>query len=157
VGDQQAREAVAVQRREREHDAERARDAEDDRPVHALFGREIRAAFAFEPGKPEEDRAGKPRDGQQLQEPDQQVTPEYVTPYNSSRLNLRSALRLPERRPGATIAAIGLLFVLAYGAALVALAKPGGRIVMGDALGHYVQLRSIVFDHDLQFRNEYAR
>jgi len=55
------------------------------------------------------------------------------------------------------VAAIGCLFVMAYAAALVGLAKPGGRIVMGDALGHYVHLRSAVFDRDLQFRNDYAR
>jgi hypothetical protein len=63
----------------------------------------------------------------------------------------------PERHPGGVIAAIGLLFALAYGASLVLLPKPDGRIVVGDALHHYVQLRSIVFDGDLHFRNEYMR
>jgi hypothetical protein len=62
----------------------------------------------------------------------------------------------PAAHPGATIAAIGLLFLLAYGASLVALPKPDGRIVIGDALHHYVQLRSAVFDRDLHFRNEYV-
>jgi hypothetical protein len=56
-----------------------------------------------------------------------------------------------------TIVALGLIFLLAYGASLVWLAKPGGRIVFGDALHHYVQLRSIVFDRDLRFTNEYLR
>jgi hypothetical protein len=63
---------------------------------------------------------------------------------------------LPDRRPGATIAAIGLSFVLAYGASLVLLPKPNGQIVLGDAIEHYVQLRSVVFDGDLQFLNDYA-
>jgi hypothetical protein len=66
-------------------------------------------------------------------------------------------LRLAEDHPGATIASIGLLFALAYGASLIWLAKPGGRLVFGDALHHYVQLRSAVFDHDLRFTNEYVR
>jgi hypothetical protein len=66
-------------------------------------------------------------------------------------------LTLPERRPGATLAGIGLVFVLAYASSLVLLPKPGGRIVMGDAVHHYVQLRSMVFDRDLHFQNEYVR
>lgn len=70
---------------------------------------------------------------------------------------MRRLLGYPERRPGATIAAIGLLFALAYGASLVALPKRDGRIVVGDAVHHYVQLRSAVFDGDLHFRNEYVR
>ena len=63
----------------------------------------------------------------------------------------------PERAPGSVIAAITLLFACAYGASLVWLAKPDGRIVLGDALHHYVQLRSAVFDRDLKFTNEYLR
>jgi hypothetical protein len=63
---------------------------------------------------------------------------------------------VPDRRPGATIAAIGLAFMLAYGTSLVLLPKPNGQIVLGDALEHYVQLRSAVFDGDLQFQNDYA-
>lgn len=64
---------------------------------------------------------------------------------------------MPERHPLAVLIAIGVLFAAAYGSSLVLLRKPGGQIVVGDALGHYVQLRSIVFDRDLQFKNEYAR
>jgi len=70
---------------------------------------------------------------------------------------VRRWLTAPERHPGRTIAGIGVLFAIAFGASLVYLPKPGGRIVLGDALHHYVQLRSAVFDHDLQFRNEYVR
>ena len=61
-----------------------------------------------------------------------------------------------ERHPGRTIAAIGVLFALAYAASLVLLAKPNGQIVLGDAVEHYVQLRSVIFDGDLQFVNDYA-
>src|SRR5687768_15625323 len=66
-------------------------------------------------------------------------------------------LTWPERWPGRTIAAIGLLFALTYGASLVVLAKPSGRVVMGDAVHYYVYLRSAVFDGDLDFENEYVR
>lgn len=64
---------------------------------------------------------------------------------------------LPERHPGRVITAIGLLFVFAYTASLIVRPKPDGRIVIGDALHHYVQLRSAVFDGDLHFRNDYIR
>ena len=66
-------------------------------------------------------------------------------------------LSLPERFPGRIIAAIGLLFALTYGASLVVLAKPSGRVVIGDAVHYYVYLRSAVFDGDLHFKNEYVR
>jgi hypothetical protein len=62
-----------------------------------------------------------------------------------------------ERRTGAVVAAIAAVFVTAYAASLVLLPKPDGRVVIGDALHHYVQLRSAVFDGDLHFRNEYIR
>ena len=66
-------------------------------------------------------------------------------------------LEWPERHPGRLIAAIAVLFAVAYGASLVLRPKPDGRIVMGDALHHYVQVRSAIFDRDLHFRNEYVR
>ena len=66
-------------------------------------------------------------------------------------------LTVPEKHPGRTILVIGLLFTAAYGASLVLLPKRDGRIVIGDALHHYVQLRSAVFDGDLHFRNDYVR
>ena len=66
-------------------------------------------------------------------------------------------LTLPERRPGLVIALIGCLFAVAYASSLVLRPKPDGRVVTGDALHHYVQLRSIVFDQDVHFRNEYIR
>lgn len=70
---------------------------------------------------------------------------------------VRPLLALPERYPAAIITGIGVFFALAYATGIVAFAKPDRRIVIGDALGHYVQLRSAVFDRDLRFRNDYAR
>lgn len=69
---------------------------------------------------------------------------------------VRPLLALIERYPAATLAGIGVLLAVAYSAGIVLLAKPDRRIVVGDALGHYVHLRSVVFDGDLHFRNDYA-
>jgi hypothetical protein len=66
-------------------------------------------------------------------------------------------LTIPERHPTAVIVLIGVLFGAAYASSLVLRPKPDGRILIGDALHHYVQLRSAVFDRDLHFRNEYVR
>lgn len=66
-------------------------------------------------------------------------------------------LEVPERRPGRCIGAIGLLFAVAYALSLILIPKADGRMLIGDALHHYVQLRSIVFDRDLHFQNEYMR
>lgn len=63
---------------------------------------------------------------------------------------------LPERSPGRTILLIGLLLAVAYSASLLVLQKPTPRFVVGDALHYYVYLRSLVYDGDLQFRNDYA-
>lgn len=45
--------------------------------------------------------------------------------------------------------------LVAYLGAMFLWPKPGGRVVFGDATHHFVQLRSLVFDGDLDFRNEY--
>ena len=59
-------------------------------------------------------------------------------------------------RPGpSALVAIGVIFTAMYAASLIWLPKAGGRIIVGDATHHYVQLRSAVFDRDLHFRNEY--
>jgi hypothetical protein len=55
------------------------------------------------------------------------------------------------------IALLGVMMLAAYIAAVLLFPKPDGRIVFGDATHHFVQLRSIVFDHDLRFRDEYVR
>ena len=60
-------------------------------------------------------------------------------------------------RTGLIVVAVAVLFAAAYSTSLVVNPKPDGRIVIGDALHHYVQLRSAVFDRDLHFRNEYVR
>jgi hypothetical protein len=70
---------------------------------------------------------------------------------------IRAWVNRIERTPGATIALIGAVFACAYGASLVFFPKPNGRIVIGDAVHYYVYLRSLIFDGDLQFHNEYVR
>ena len=77
-----------------------------------------------------------------------------LRPTDSERGGWLTAL---ERHPGRCIAALALLFSTAYVLSLVFLPKRDGRILIGDALHHYVQLRSAVFDRDLHFRNEYVR
>lgn len=60
-------------------------------------------------------------------------------------------------RTGSLIAVIGAVMLLAYVVATLAFPKAGGRIIVGDATHHYVQLRSLVFDRDLSFKNDYMR
>src|SRR5688572_5426152 len=62
-----------------------------------------------------------------------------------------------ERHVGTAIVALACVFTAAYLTSLAIFPKPRGRVVVGDALHHYVQLRSAVFDRDLHFRNEYIR
>jgi hypothetical protein len=69
---------------------------------------------------------------------------------------LRAAFRSLDRMDLA-ILSIGAALLAAYLSATSIFAKPSGRVVFGDATHHFVQLRSMVFDHDLQFRNEYTR
>lgn len=60
-----------------------------------------------------------------------------------------------ERHPGRTFAAIGVLFAVLYVAALAA--QPNRqRYVDGDAIQYYAYLRSLVFDRDLDFSNDYV-
>jgi hypothetical protein len=60
-------------------------------------------------------------------------------------------------RTGSAIAALGAVILTAYVASILIFPKPGGRVVFGDAIHHFVQLRSIAFDRDLDFKNEYFR
>jgi hypothetical protein len=62
-----------------------------------------------------------------------------------------------ERHAGLAIVSLACLFSTAYLTSLVLFPKADGRVVVGDALHHYVQLRSAVFDRDLHFKNEYVR
>ncbi len=58
--------------------------------------------------------------------------------------------------PARTIVACGLALLVTHLAAMVLLAKPTGRVIFGDATHHFVQLRSVVYDGDLHFTNDYA-
>jgi hypothetical protein len=64
---------------------------------------------------------------------------------------------MPERAPGRLILATGAACAALYLAATLGFPRPGGRIIAGDAVHHFVYLRSLVFDHDLRFQNEYIR
>jgi hypothetical protein len=74
----------------------------------------------------------------------------------SDGIPARSAawVKWPARAPATAILLIGGAFLLLYTASLIWLPKPDGRIVVGDAVQYYVQLRSAVFDRDLAFHNE---
>jgi hypothetical protein len=61
------------------------------------------------------------------------------------------------RRAGAIVTALTALMIAAYVGAALIFPKPDRRVLFGDAVHHFVQLRSLVFDHDLDFRNEYVR
>lgn len=61
-----------------------------------------------------------------------------------------------ERHPGATFAILGMLALAAYLVALIFFPRPHGRILDGDAIQYYAYLRSVLFDGDLDFRNDYA-
>jgi hypothetical protein len=52
---------------------------------------------------------------------------------------------------------IGATLLVAHLVAAELLRKPSGRVVFGDATHHFVQLRSMVFDRDLHFENDYKR
>lgn len=69
----------------------------------------------------------------------------------ADRLSLALTARMP-----ATIAALGLLMLAAYLCSVLVFPKRDGRVVLGDATHYYVQLRSMVFDRDLDFKNEYT-
>ena len=60
-----------------------------------------------------------------------------------------------ERHPTRTFVVVGLLFALAYVTAQVWFAKPPGRVIDGDALKYYAWLRSVAFDGDIDFSNDY--
>jgi hypothetical protein len=74
----------------------------------------------------------------------------------------------PDRRSSTTLnrlgtgtqyglVATGVWLLAAYLVAMTVVNRQDRRIVVGDATHHFVQLRSLVFDHDLDFRNEYIR
>jgi hypothetical protein len=71
-----------------------------------------------------------------------------------------SVRRLSEwvtRRAGRIIIGLGIAMLTAYVTAMAVFPRAGGRVVVGDATHHFVQLRSLVFDRDLHFQNDYVR
>src|SRR6187399_1487906 len=80
-----------------------------------------------------------------------------MTPSSRLVRASRAALAFVTHRTGRTIFVAGLGLVVLYLAAMIVLRKPNGRVVFGDATHTFVQLRSIVFDRDLDFQNEYMR
>jgi hypothetical protein len=75
-----------------------------------------------------------------------------ATPRPRSRI-VRSAVD----RTGRIVLVIGAVMLVAYVSAAELLRKPNGRVVFGDATHHFVQLRSLVFDGDVDFQNDYMR
>ena len=53
------------------------------------------------------------------------------------------------------IVVLGIALLVFHLCAAELFRKPDGRVVFGDAAHHYVQLRSIVFDYDFDFKNDY--
>ena len=60
-----------------------------------------------------------------------------------------------ERYPGRTIIGIGVTFAIAYVIAMTVFPRVHGRIIDGDGIQYYAYLRSLVFDHDVNFINDY--
>ena len=53
------------------------------------------------------------------------------------------------------IVAAGVAILALHLVAMEVFRKPDGRVMFGDATHHYVQLRSLVYDRDLDFENDY--
>ena len=60
-----------------------------------------------------------------------------------------------ERRPAITLFALGCLIATAYVVAVTIFSSGQGRIINGDAVQYYAYLRSLVFDRDVNFINDY--
>ncbi len=60
-----------------------------------------------------------------------------------------------DRHPGRTIIAVGVLFAVAYVSAITLFPRAHGRIIDGDGIQYYAYLRSLVFDRDVNFVNDY--
>jgi|TARA_B100001964_G_scaffold242845_1_gene318868 hypothetical protein len=60
-----------------------------------------------------------------------------------------------ERHPGRTIIGIGVVFAIAYVIAMTMFPRAHGRIIDGDGIQYYAYLRSLVFDQDVNFINDY--
>ena len=60
-----------------------------------------------------------------------------------------------ERHPGVSIFAIGCCLAVTYIVAVTIFPSEQGRIIEGDAVQYYAYLRSLVFDQDVNFVNDY--
>jgi hypothetical protein len=77
-------------------------------------------------------------------------------PLEAGHIITNRMMTFAERHPGRTFAMIGMLFAVIYTTALVG-ASGRTRFINGDAIQYYAYLRSVVFDRDLDFANEYER
>ena len=68
---------------------------------------------------------------------------------------LSNTLEHFERRPYTVIVAIGILFSVAYLMAMTQFPRDHGRIIDGDGIQYYAYVRSMVFDADFNFFNDY--
>ena len=71
------------------------------------------------------------------------------------RMMMSKTLELLERRPYVVIVTIGIIFSLAYLAAMTLFPRAHGRIIDGDGIQYYAYVRSMVFDADFSFLNDY--
>jgi hypothetical protein len=69
---------------------------------------------------------------------------------------MRGAITRAAAHGDVVIVAIGALMLGAYLSATLLFPKASGRVVFGDATHHFIQLRSVIFDHDLDFLNEHV-
>ncbi len=69
---------------------------------------------------------------------------------------MRGALARAALHGDLILIALGVLMLGAFLSATLLFPKASGRVVFGDATHHFIQLRSVVFDHDLDFLNEHV-
>ena len=68
---------------------------------------------------------------------------------------ISKTLELFERRPYVVIVTIGIMFSLAYVMAMTLFPRAHGRVIDGDGIQYYAYVRSMVFDSDFNFVNDY--
>ena len=69
--------------------------------------------------------------------------------------NLDDGFALLERHPTRVIWGLGTLFAIVYLASQTVAPGATGRIINGDAIQYYAYLRSLTFDGDVDFANDY--
>ena len=68
---------------------------------------------------------------------------------------ISKTLELFERRPYVVIVTIGIMFSLSYVMAMTLFPRAHGRVIDGDGNQYYAYVRSMVFDADFNFVNDY--